>query len=130
MKHVKCYIPEYPRPQFVRNDWLNLNGEWDFAFGDEADAEAALAGRLERKINLPFTYETELSGIHDTAQHNTVWYSRKISGKAGKRTIVNFDGADYVTVVYVNGRLAGTHKGAYTRFSLTSQLLHGEEKEV
>ena len=74
MKHVKCYIPEYPRPQFVRKDWLSPNGEWDFAFGDEADADAALAGRLDRKINVPFTYETELSGIHDTAQHNTVWY--------------------------------------------------------
>ena len=73
MKHVKCYIPEYPRPQFVRKGWQNLNGEWDFAFGDEADAEAALAGRLGRKINVPFTYETELSGIHDTTQHNTVW---------------------------------------------------------
>ena len=58
MKHVRCYIPEYPRPQFVRKDWLNLNGEWNFAFGDEADAEAALAGKLERKINVPFTYET------------------------------------------------------------------------
>lgn len=117
MKHVKCYIPEYPRPQFVRNNWLNLNGEWAFAFGDETDTADALAGRLDRKINVPFTYETELSGIHDTAQHNMVWYSCKISGKAGKRTIINFDGADYVTEVYVNGRLAGTHKGAYTRFS-------------
>ena len=117
MKHVKCYIPEYPRPQFVRNNWLNLNGEWAFAFGEETDAADALAGRLNRKINVPFAYETELSGIHDTTQHNTVWYSRKISGKAGKRTILNFDGADYVTEVYINGILAGTHKGAYTRFS-------------
>lgn len=128
MKHVKCYIPEYPRPQFVRSDWLNLNGEWAFAFGDETDAADALAGRLDRKINVPFTYETELSGIHDTAQHNTVWYSRKISGKAGRRTIINFDGADYVAEVYVNGRPAGTHKGAYTRFSfdVTDLLVDNE----
>ena len=128
MKHVKCYIPEYPRPQFVRSDWLNLNGEWAFAFGDETDAADALAGRLDRKINVPFTYETELSGIHDTAQHNTVWYSRKISGKAGRRTIINFDGADYVAEVYANGRPAGTHKGAYTRFSfdVTDLLVDNE----
>lgn len=117
MKHVKCYIPEYPRPQLVRNDWINLNGEWDFAFGDETTAANALAGKLKRRINVPFTYETELSGIHDTTQHNTVWYSRNISGKDGKRTIINFDGADYDTEVYVNGRLVGTHRGAYTRFS-------------
>lgn len=117
MKHVKAYIPEYPRPQFVRRDWQNLNGEWAFAFGDEVTAADALAGRLERKINVPFTYETELSGIHDTAQHDTVWYSRKIMGKTGKRTIINFEGADYDTRVYVNGMLLGTHRGAYTRFS-------------
>lgn len=117
MKHVKCYIPEYPRPQFVRKDWVNLNGEWNFAFGDETDIVDALAGKLDKKINVPFTYETELSGIHDTAQHDTVWYSRSINGKEGKRTIVNFEGVDYDTEVYVNGRLAGTHRGAYTRFS-------------
>ena len=117
MKHVKCYVPEYPRPQLVRNDWINLNGEWAFAFGNETNAENALAGRLGRRINVPFTYETELSGIHDTAQYNTVWYSRSITGKDGKRTILNFDGADYYTEVYVNGRLVGTHRGAYTRFS-------------
>lgn len=117
MKHVKCYIPEYPRPQLVRSDWVNLNGEWTFAFGDETTAADALAGRLERKINVPFTYETELSGIHDTSQHNTVWYSRNITGKAGKRTILNLEGADHDTEVYVNGSLVGTHSGAYTRFS-------------
>ena len=47
MKHVKCYIPEYPRPQFVRSDWVNLNGEWAFSFGDEANETDALAGKLD-----------------------------------------------------------------------------------
>ncbi|MCR5583828.1 MAG: glycoside hydrolase family 2, partial [Lachnospiraceae bacterium] len=86
MNHVKCYIPEYPRPQFVRPDWVNLNGEWDFAFGDEVTAAEALAGKLKRKINVPFNYETAMSGIGETAHKNLVWYSRRISGKAGKRT--------------------------------------------
>lgn len=117
MKHVKCYIPEYPRPQFVRNDWVNLNGKWNFAFENETDTAEALAGRLGRRINVPFTYETELSGIHDTTQHHTVWYSRNILGKSDKRTIINFDGIDYDAEVYVNDKLVGTHRGAYTRFS-------------
>ena len=117
MKHVKAYIPEYPRPQFVRADWVNLNGEWTFAFGDEIGETDALSGRLSRTINVPFTYETELSGIHDTTFHDTVWYSHNITGKAGKRTIVHFEGADYETSVYINGRLVGVHKGAYSRFS-------------
>ncbi len=46
MRHTKCYIPEYPRPQFVRPDWVDLNGEWSFAFENEVTAEDALAGKL------------------------------------------------------------------------------------
>ena len=118
MKHVKCYIPDYPRPQFVRKDWVNLNGEWDFDFGDEVGEDDAKKGNLSKKINVPFSYETKLSGIGDTRPHNTVWYSRSIIGKSGMRTIINFEGADYETYVYVNGILAGTHIGAYSRFSL------------
>ncbi len=116
MKHTKCYIPEYPRPQLVRTDWVNLNGEWAFGFED-VKAANALKGELPLKIKVPFAYETELSGIHDEKMHPTVWYSRVISGKKGKRTLLNFDGADYITTVYVNGRLVGTHKGAYSRFT-------------
>ncbi|MCR5330584.1 MAG: glycoside hydrolase family 2, partial [Lachnospiraceae bacterium] len=128
MKHVKCHIPEYPRPQFVRNDWENLNGQWSFAFGGEVTGEDALAGRLLRSINVPFTYETELSGINDPAQHHVVWYSRKIKGREGKRTILIFEGVDHVAEVYVNGRLVGTHKGAYTRFSFdVTDYLAGNE---
>ena len=117
MKHVKCYIPEYPRPQFVREDWKNLNGEWHFAFGNEISEADAFAGKNGRKINVPFTYETKLSGIEDHTQHQVVWYSRRIEGKMGKRTILNFEGADYDTEVYVNGMLVGRHRGAYSRFS-------------
>lgn len=118
MKHVKCYIPEYPRPQLVRTDWVNLNGEWSFGFGENVSAVNALIGQLPMKINVPFSYETKLSGIGDETPHNKVWYSKKINGnKAGKKTILNFDGADYITTVYVNGKTVGSHKGAYSRFS-------------
>lgn len=128
MKHVKCYIPEYPRPQFVREDWKNLNGEWRFAFGKEISEADAFAGKIGRKINVPFTYETKLSGIEDHAQHHVVWYSRIIEGKRGKRTILNFEGADYDTEVYVNGIPVGRHRGAYSRFSfdVTDFLIDNE----
>ncbi len=127
MNHVKCYIPEYPRPQFVRPDWVNLNGEWDFAFGDEVTAAEALAGKLKRKINVPFNYETAMSGIGETAHKNLVWYSRRIFGKAGKRTILTFEGADYDTEVFIDGKLVGSHRGAYSRFSfdVTDALASG-----
>lgn len=128
MKHTKCYIPEYPRPQFVRRDWLNLNGEWKFGFDDEVTADEAISGNLPRRINVPFTYETKLSGIEDHIQHNVVWYSRTISEKSGKRAILTFEGADYDTEVYVGGKLVGTHRGAYSRFSfdITDYLYEGK----
>lgn len=128
MRHTKCYIPNYPRPQLVRKDWLNLNGEWDFAFGEEVSEHNALLGKLTKKINIPFSYETQLSGINDQTPHKTVWYSKVIAPKKGKRTIINFEGSDYITTVYVNGKLVGTHKGAYSRFSfdLTKYLTKSE----
>lgn len=117
MKHVACYQKGYPRPQFVRKDWLDLNGEWAFGFGEETTEEEALSGKLKKKIIVPYSYETKLSGIGDTAMHETVWYSREIAGKKGKRTLLNFEGVDYDATVYINGKPVGTHRGAYARFS-------------
>ena len=128
MKHAKCYIKDYPRPQFVRADWLLLDGEWSFAFGEEVSEKRALAGELPRTIRVPFTYETKLSGIGDETPHETVWYARRVEKRAGRRNILNIEGADYVTSVYVNGKKAGCHEGAYARFSLdiTDLLRAGE----
>ena len=129
MRHTKCYQAGYPRPQFVRKEWENLNGQWAFAFGEEVTEADALRGKLPRAITVPFSYETQKSGIGDKSQHDTVWYSRKVKGVAGKRTVLHIEGADYVTRVYVNGVLAGTHTGAYTRFSpdITEYLTGGED---
>ena len=74
MKHTKCYIKDYPRPQFVRSSWVNLNGQWGFGFED-VDSKKALQGELPLVINVPFSYETKLSGINRKEQHDTVWYS-------------------------------------------------------
>ena len=79
---MKGYIKDYPRPQFVRKDWKNLNGEWNFLF-DNADEGERKKYYLDfpdiNKINVPFTYETKLSGIGDESIHNIVWYNRKIN---------------------------------------------------
>ena len=130
MKHTKCYIPEYPRPQLVRADWQNLNGEWKFGFGESVKQSDALCGKLPLKIRVPFSYETKLSGIADPAPHNSVWYSRTVAGKKGKRTLLHFDGADYQTRVYVNGVFAGEHEGAYERFSFDITDYLTEDKNV
>lgn len=132
MNHAKCYIKNYPRPQFVRADWLSLNGEWKFGFGEEVSEEDALNGNLPRKIVVPFTYETPLSGIGDETPHETVWYARTIVKRGKIQNILNVDGADYRTTVYINGNKAGGHEGAYTRFSLdvTDFLQEGENLVV
>ncbi|MDR3140056.1 MAG: glycoside hydrolase family 2 [Treponema sp.] len=123
---MKHYIPAYPRPQFVRgpDSWLNLNGPWDFAFDSKNEGISAAwfnAFPRGKNILLPFTYETPQSGIGDPAPHSTVWYHRLFSPGAlkqgGCRLVLHFEGSDYLTMLWVNGRFAGSHEGGYARFS-------------
>lgn len=123
---------EYPRPQFRRNEWLGLNGEWEFAF-DDSDEGMKLGydtGKvaLSKKINVPFTYEYEASGIGDTARHERVWYRKTFTPQEGKRALLCFNGSDYITDVWVNGKHAITHRGGFTPFSvdITDYLHSGE----
>lgn len=118
------YIKDYPRPQFVRDAWQNLNGEWDFRFDDDNVGEREkwnekLNGDL--KIQVPFTYETQASGLGETAFHPYVWYERELQlpiDLTGKRVLLNFQAVDYTAKVWVNGCFAGGHQGGYAAFSL------------
>ncbi|PAE17721.1 glycoside hydrolase family 2 [Virgibacillus sp. 7505] len=116
---------EYPRPQLQRKEWMNLNGEWEFAFDDR---NAGLKERwfqaghaFDRKINVPFAYQTELSGIGDTAFHDHVWYRRDFTvpeNWSDKRVILHFGAVDYRAWIYINGQYAGFHEGGHVSFSL------------
>ena len=128
---------DYPRPQLMRSAWQNLNGEWDFAFDEENRGvrENWQNGiPKQKKIQVPFSYETRASGIGDPAQHEVVWYQRSFSfaKKEGKRSLLHFEGADFLTEVWVNGKAAGKHTGAYSRFSfdVTALLQEGENSLV
>lgn len=134
---MKCYIKDYPRPQFVRKNWENLNGFWDFAVDDENTGESQQWHQhfqSERKIRVPFTYETAMSGIGDETCHYNVWYHRTVRVDArllvNNRYILHFEGSDFVTKVWVNGQFVGSHRGGYTRFSfdLTELLRDGENE--
>lgn len=122
MKNAKCFIKDYPRPQFVRNNYEILNGEWDFAFDDDN------IGEIEKwysnfpknkKINVPFAYQTSKSGINDSNDHYILWYAKQhhIDINSKERLIINFEGSDYHTKVWVNGIYVGEHFGGYCRFS-------------
>ena len=135
---MKCYIKDYPRPQFVRKDWENLNGTWVFGFDDENVGEIEkwyenFKGELA--IQVPFTFETKMSGIQDETRHDNIWYRRKIQVDASKlednNYILHFEGSDFVTKLWVNGQFAGSHKGGYTRFSFDiTNLVHDGENEL
>ncbi|MHB0998083.1 MAG: glycoside hydrolase family 2 protein [Armatimonadota bacterium] len=115
--------PEYPRPQFAREQWLNLNGSWKFQYDVEGKGEEYLwhlTGQLNREILVPFVHQSVLSGIGDTAQVDNVWYSRCFTipeSWCEQRIMLNFGAVDYEATVWVNGQLAGTHKGGFTSFA-------------
>lgn len=135
---MKCYIKDYPRPQFVRTDWENLNETWDFGFDDENAGEKEKwyqEFKGDKKINVPFTYETKLSGIQDETRHDFIWYHRTINVDGVKlennRYILHFEGSDFITKVWVNGAYAGSHRGGYARCSFdVTNLVHDGENEL
>lgn len=114
--------PEYPRPQFVRDAWLNLNGEWEFAFDD--NNEGLRLGwhdgrELPRRIIVPFAYQTKLSGINDKSIHECVWYARtfEVIGEwQGQDLLLNFGAVDYASTVWVNGQEVGHNRGGHVPF--------------
>ncbi|HBE77082.1 MAG TPA: glycoside hydrolase family 2 [Firmicutes bacterium] len=122
MKTLEWTLNEYPRPQFVRRSWDNLNGLWDFAFDDQNIGEAKCwyhHGEFDKKINVPFVYESKASGIQDETHHPNVWYQRAVvidSQYAGQRILLHFQGADYLTKVWVNGAYLGLHRGSSNKF--------------
>ncbi len=126
--------PEYPRPQFVRSEWLNLNGPWEFEFDDDnvglSSGWEAPAHRLNREIRVPYPFEAKMSQIGDPGVHKVVWYRREFAlpeGWQGRRVRLHFGAVDYEATVWVNGRLVGVHRGGYTafEFDITGALQPG-----
>ena len=137
MNHAKCYKKGYPRPRFVRDNYVCLDGEWDFAFDDANELEKQkifVSPCLNNKIFVPFAYQTKASGIADETRHDYLWYAKKFnySLAKGKRLLIHFDGVDYKAKVWLNGCMLGTHCGGYARFTfdLTDYLNDGENQLV
>lgn len=129
--------PEYPRPQFYRDEWLNLNGRWEFAL-DDADAGLSHGwydGRaLSGSILVPFPYQSELSGINDKGIHEVVWYARSFEVPAGWRyddLLLHFGAVDYEATVWVNGVEVGRNVGGHVPFSFNvAPYLRGGENRL
>ena len=121
---MKYKRKEYPRPQFRRDIWQSLNGEWEFEWDDDKERvfHDICAGQLplSRKINVPFSYQWAASGINDKGVHETLWYRRTFrieKENKGKRALLCFNASDYKTDVWVNGNHKITHTGGFAPFN-------------
>ena len=125
-------LPEYPRPQLVRENWQNLNGLWDYAI----TAKDAKPEAYEGKILVPFAAESALSGVgRSVTENDALWYSREFRVPRqwkGKRVMLNFGAVDWHSEVYVDGQLVGEHKGGYDPFSfdITDYLAKGRDHNL
>jgi len=118
--------PEYPRPQMIRNDWLSLNGLWQFQAGGTNDAVPA-GKELANSILVPFPMESPISGI--MAYHPNSWYRRTFTVPPswhGKNIILHLDAVSWESEIFVNGKSVSVHKGSYDPISCdVTKFLNG-----
>jgi beta-galactosidase/beta-glucuronidase len=126
-------LPEYPRPQMMRNNWQNLNGLWQYAV---TDWDADQPKKFDGEILVPFPIESALSGVQKAfLPMQRLWYKRSINKpdtRGNKRVLLHFGAVDWKATVYLNGKLIGAHLGGYQHFSfdITASLKDGPNELV
>ncbi|WP_105617188.1 glycoside hydrolase family 2 protein [Vallitalea okinawensis] len=128
---------EHPNPQFMRQNWMNLNGEWQFEmdFNQSGEEKKLYKKDLKDKITVPFCPESDLSSIGYKDFIPAVWYKKVVhlSGQWTKnRVLLHFGAVDYETKVWVNDHYIGTHRGGYSsfHFDISDALTTGDNTIV
>ena len=126
--------PEYPRPQFVRERWLNLNGLWDYKITPKE--EQAIPSEYTGRILVPFGLESPLSGVtQPLLPRQRLWYERAVvipSDWDGQRVLLHFGAVDWESTIYIDGRKLGAHRGGYDNFSfdITPYVRAGQRHQI
>jgi autotransporter-associated beta strand protein len=124
-------LPEYPRPQMVRSNWMNLNAIWQFQPGATNDP-VPTGETLSSQILVPYPMESAISGVMQYSEFS--WYRRTFTvpaGWNGQRIILHLDAVNWQATVYVNGQLIGVHQGGYDPFSYDiTPYLNGGTNEL
>ena len=130
-------LKEHPRPDFQRDQWLNLNGLWDFRFDPQNAGENEKwydkSDSFDKKILVPFPWGSKLSGVNNEAEIG--WYSRQIevpSDWNGKKIFIVFGASDWITTAWLDGQKLGSYQGGYTpfEFEITPYLKKGEKQQL
>ena len=125
MSNINIPRLEHPRPQFFRDNWINLNGQWTYTFdfgcsGMDAGRELYKSQGFDNEITVPFCPESELSGVGHKDFIPAMWYQRTMTIPDywdGKRVLLHFGAVDYECEVFIDGTSMGTHFGGSVSFS-------------
>src|SRR5487761_2036812 len=125
-------LPEYPRPQMVRTNWMNLNGIWQFQAGATNDP-VPVGQTLASEILVPFPMESALSGVKQYYPRS--WYRRTFTvpaGWSGQNPLLHLDAVDWESEVFINGHSLGIHRGGYdaATYNITPFVAGGGPQEI
>ena len=128
-------VAYHPKPQLRRQGWRSLNGTWDFCKGRRKPYSTPAEVEWECPITVPFSPETEASGVADQGFYTSVWYRRTWEQEAvpeGKQLLVHFEAVDWQATVWVNGKQVCSHQGGFTPFAtdITHALVDGPVQEI